>query len=284
MIKINMILAEAERFRRYLPGLSDPLPPGSIGLTAELDDGLFAGTALVISHPRSGTGSISVLHVPEMFRTLGIGSRLLVEAERQLIEAGCRTVRVTLTMRKGEPCPEKDFLIKRGYASEKLQIRSYTFRSASAHQEPWLERFRLPEGSELKPLLSATAEEREELRRIAASLPPDLHPFEEERMLHPEFSTMLKIDGKVAGWLGVQQLASNLLLLRSMHVGTEYRIRGNGMALFAELNRKHRLLDRFAYHMMSISGDNQTMLRLAERKLAPHAAHIKSVIRLEKRL
>lgn len=209
---------------------------------------------------------------------------MLLQAERQLIEAGCRIVRITLTMRKGEPCPERDFLIKRGYASEKLQVRSYTFRSASAQEESWLERFRLPQGCELQPLLSATEEEREELQRIAASLPPDLHPFEEERLLHPEFSTMLKIDGRIAGWLGVQQLASNLLLLRSMHIETEFRIRGNGMALFAELNRKHRLLARFAYHMMSISGDNQTMLRLAERKLAPHAAKIKSIIRLEKRL
>lgn len=283
IVSIRVRPATAENFKAYLPSLSDPLPPGSIGLTAEVD-GLFAGTALAIAHPRSGTGSISVLHVPEIFRNLGIGSGLLLEAERQLLEAGCRIGRVTLTLRKGEFCPEKEFLYKRGYILETLQVRSYTFRSASAREEGWLERFRLPEGYELTPLLSATAEERKDLELMAAGLPSDIHPFVEERLLHPEFSTLMKINGQVAGWLGVQQLASNLLLLRSMYVHPKHRIHGSGMALFAELNRKHRLLERFAYQMLSISGDNQAMLRLADRKFALHALSIKSIIRLEKRL
>lgn len=283
MITIKFLPAEAHRFKTYLPSLTDPLPPGASGLVAEVD-GFFAGTALVIAHPSSQTGSISVLHSQELFRNLGVGSRLLQEAERHLLEMGCRISRVTLTVRKGHPCPESEFLHKRGYVGETLLYRSYTLRSSSMLADSRLSTLRLPEGFELIPLRSASVEEREELERMATSLPPDISPFQEERVLHAELSTFMKIDGEVAGWIGIQQLASNLLLLRSMYVRPEYRFRANGFVMFIEMHRKYGILDRFAYQMLNVNGDNKAMLRLADRKLAPHAAHIKSIIRLEKRL
>lgn len=283
MIVIKKLPAEAGQFRDHLPGLSDRLPPGAIALTAELD-GLSVGTALVIAHPRSGTGSISVLHTPELFRHLGIGSRLLLEAERQLLDAGCRVCRVTLTLRKDKPAPELDFLRSRGYANEQLLIRTYTLRAADLLGAGRLERLVLPPGTELAPLLSASPEERAELDHLAAQLPPELHPLPEERLLHPEFSTLMKIGGRIAGWIGIQQLASNLLLFRSMYVRPEHRLHASGMALFAEVNRRHRLPERFAYQLLGVPGDNPAMLRLAERKLSPHASSIKSTVRLEKRL
>ncbi|MEJ8304439.1 GNAT family N-acetyltransferase [Saccharibacillus sacchari] len=283
IVSIQISSAEADYFRDFLPNLSDPLPPGTIGLTAEAD-GAFAGTALAISHPRSGVGSISVLHVPEAFRNLGVGERLLYEAERQLAETGCRVVRVTLTQRQGEPCLEKDFLHKRGYISGSLQIRSYTLRSADHMQQRWLQRLRLPQGARLKPLLSVTPQEREQLEQISSMIPAGLYPFEEERLLHPQYSTLLQVNGQIAGWLGVQRLASNLLSLRSLYVKPGYGVHGSGLALFAEVNRLHGLTEHFAHLMLSVPGDNTELLRLADRKLAPHASKIKSVIRLEKRL
>ncbi|GGN95872.1 GNAT family N-acetyltransferase [Saccharibacillus kuerlensis] len=283
MIIVNMLPAEAERFRAHLPGLHDPLPPGAIGLEAKVD-GVLAGTALVMAHPRSGTGSISVLHTVEAFRNIGVGSRLLQEAERRLLESGCAQARITLTLRRKKPAPELDFLRKRGYKSEKLLYRTYTVRSTSIREEARLDKLHLPAEAELKPLLSASEAERAELAVIAAHLPTDLNPFQEERLLHPEFSTLMKIGGQVAGWIGIQQLASNLLLLRSMYVRPEFALHAGGVALFAEIDRQHGLLERFAHHMLNILGDNEEMLRLAERKLAPHASSVKSSIRLEKRL
>ncbi len=280
---IRTFPAHAQRFRDYLPGLGDPLPPGAIGLEAEIE-GVFAGTALLLTHSRSRTGSISVLHVPEMFRNLGIGSQLLIEAEHRLLEADCRTARVSLTLREGKPAPELEFLRKRGYGSEKLLYRSYTLRSSSMSEDSWMQRRLLPEEAVLEPLLDASEEDRAELVRLSASLPPDLSPFQEERLLHPEFSTLLKIGGNIAGWIGVQQLASNLLLLRTMYVRPEFQHRAGGIGLFFEMNRKYRLLERFAYQMLTVSGDNQAMLRLADRKFKPHASSIKSNVRLEKKL
>ncbi|WP_172250156.1 GNAT family N-acetyltransferase [Saccharibacillus deserti] len=283
MIIINKLPAEAKRFQTYLPSLRDPLPPGAIGIEAEVD-GLFAGTALVIAHPRSGTGSISVLHTQELFRHLGVGSLLLEEAERQILESGCRISRVTLTLRQGKPAPELEFLHKRGYESEKLLYRTYTLRSASLREEAGKKRLSLPVSAELRPLLDATEAERAELSAISANLQSDLNPLQEERLLHPEFSMLMKIDGRIAGWIGIQQLASNLLLLRSMYVCPEYRIHASGIALFLEIARRHRLFERFAYQMLSVSSENPAMLRLADRKFAPHASSIKTNMRLEKRL
>ncbi|WP_206023567.1 GNAT family N-acetyltransferase [Saccharibacillus alkalitolerans] len=283
IVSIRVLPAQAEHFRTYLPGIEDPLPPGALRLDAEID-GIFAGTALFIEHPRSRTGSISVLHTLEPFRRMGVGSLLLQEAERQMLEAGCGSSRITLTLRSGKPAEGLCFFRGHGYDRETLVHRSYTLRSDSVRKDPLLTRLRLPDGAELKSLLSASAQERAELAAAAAELPPDLNLFQEERLLHAEFSTFLKIEGRIAGWIGVQKLTSNLLLLRCMYVRPDLGIRVNGMALFAEMNRRHRLLERFAHHMLTVSGENGAMLRLADRKLAPHASSVKTIMRLEKRL
>ncbi|MCQ4085968.1 GNAT family N-acetyltransferase [Saccharibacillus sp. JS10] len=283
MITVKVSPADVHRFQTYLPNLSDPLPSGAIGLVADID-GLFAGTALVIAHPSSQIGSISVLHTPELFRNLGVGSRMLQEAERHLLELGCMLSRVTLTLRKDRSTPELDFFRKRGYDNEQLLYRSYMLRSGSVKKDELLQRLTLPKFFELKPLMSASVEERAKLEQMAASLEPDISPFQEERVLHAEFSMFLKVNGEIAGWIGIQQLASNLLMVRSMYVHPKFRLHTSGIAMFVEIHRKTGMLDRFAYQMLNVNGDNSNMLRLADRRLAPHAAHIKSVVRLEKRL
>ncbi|OWA36945.1 hypothetical protein B9G55_02380 [Saccharibacillus sp. O16] len=282
MITIHKLPAEAERFQTYLPGLADPLPPATIALEARVD-GLFAGTALILAHPRSASGSIRVLYTPELFRNLGVGSRLLEESEQYLRSIGCHTARITLTLRQGKSPAELDFFHKRGYGSDQVLYRTYTMRSSSILGSRYME-LHLPEGFELKPLLSAGTDERAELEQLAAELPADVAPFQEERVLHPELSTLMKIDGRVAGWMGIQQMASNLLLLRSLYIRPEYRLRASVAALFVEMHRKYGMLDRFAYQMLNVSGENEAMLRLADRKFAPHASSIKSMVRLEKRL
>lgn len=283
MIIIKPLLTEAGRLGQYLPGLQDPLPSGATALAAELN-GLFAGAAIVLAHPRIPVGSISVLHTPELFRNRGVGSRLLQEAERRLAEAGCRSCRATLTLRSGVPSPEYEFLSKRGYDAETLLQRNYVIRSARLAQAAWLMRLKLPPDARLDLLLSATEEERREIDRLAAVLPPELHPFDEERVLDAELSVMLKIEGRVAGWLGVQKLGSTLLAIHAVHVDPNVRLFGGAFALFAETDRKLKLTSQFAYLMFSISGQDTSTLRVCARKLEPHASSVKSLVRLEKKL
>lgn len=283
MIIIKPLLIEAGRLRQYLPSLQGPLPSGVTALAAELN-GLFAGAVILLVHPRVRVGSISVLHTPELFRNRGVGSRLLQEAERRLTEAGCLSCRVTLTLRLGEPSPEYEFLRKRGYDAETLLQRHYVIRSASLAQADWLARLKLSSAAKFEPLLSATEEERLEIHRLSAGLSPDQHPFDEERVLDAELSLMLKIDDRVAGWLGVQKLGSTLLAIRAVHVAPDVRLFGGAFALFAAADRELKLTSRFAYLMFSISGEDSPTLRVCERKLARHAANVKSLIRLEKEL
>ncbi|OWR28684.1 hypothetical protein CDO73_17440 [Saccharibacillus sp. O23] len=283
MIIIKPLPTEAGQFRQYLPGLQNPLPPGATALAAELN-GLFAGAAIVMAHPRSRAGSISVLHTPELFRNRGVGSRLLEEAERLLAEAGCLSCRVTLTLRLGVPSPEYEFLSRRGYDAETLLQRDYVIRSASLAEAPWMKRLKLPPRAKLEPLLPAAEEERREIERLAAALPPEQHPFDEERVLDDELGVMLKIGGRVAGWLGVQKLGSTLLAIRAVHVDPNVSLFGGAFALFAAADRELELTRRFAHLMFSVSGEYASTLRVCARKLGPHASSIKSLVRLEKKL
>ncbi|OWR28686.1 hypothetical protein CDO73_17450 [Saccharibacillus sp. O23] len=284
MITIRSLPASDERFRAILPASRGPLPSESAGLEADLD-GLFAGLALVVPDCSTGIGRIEALHTPELFRNLGVGSRLLLEAERRLLDAGCRRSRIDVTVRRGGPSPEMDFLRKRGYGGDTLRRRTYTLRTSGVANEGWFDRLRLPERAALIPLLSAGVDERRQVAELLMSgVPSDLDPFREERRLHVEFSLLLKLGGQVAGWASVQETASNLLLVRTMYARPELRLPGGGFALLAEILRRFGLPERYAYLTFNVAGDNEAMLRIADRKLTRHAANVKSLIRLEKEL
>lgn len=284
MITIRPLPVSDERFRAILPVRHGPLPSASIGLEAELD-GLSAGLALVVPDRSAGIGRIEVLHTPELFRRLGVGSRLLLEAERRLLDAGCRRSRIDITVRHGRPSSEMDFLHKRGYGGDGLRRRTYTLRTSGGADEGWFNRLRLPDGAELIPLLSAGDNERRQIVELLMSgVSSDLDPFREERRLHAEFSLLLTLGGQVAGWVSAQETASNLLLVRTMYVRPELRLPGGGFALLAEISRRFALTERYAYLTFNVAGGNAAMLRIAERKLTRHAANVKSRIRLEKEL
>lgn len=284
MITIRTLPASDERFRAILPASRGLLSSESTGLEAELN-GLSAGLALVDPDRSSGVGRIEALHTPELFRRLGVGSRLLLEAERRLLDAGCRRSRIDVTVRQGRPSPEMDFLRKRGYGGDTLRRRTYTLRTSGGPDEGWFNRLRLPDGAELVPLLSAGGNERKQIVELLMSgVSSDLDPFREEQRLHAEFSLLLKLGGQVAGWVSVQETASNLLLVRTMYVRPELRFPGGGFALFAEISRRFGLTERYAYLTFNVAGGNEAMLRIAERKLARHAANVKSLVRLEKEL
>lgn len=284
MITIRPLPVSDERFQAILPVTHGSLPSASIGLEAELDE-LFAGLALVVPYRSSGIGRIEALHTPELFRCLGVGSRLLLEAEHRLLDAGCRRSRIDVSVRHGHPSAEMDFLHKRGYGNDRLLRRTYTLRTSGRADEGWFNRLRLPDAAELIPLLSAGVNERRQIVELLMSgVSSDLDPFREERRLHAEFSLLLTLGGQVAGWISAQEAASNLLLVRTMYIRPELRFPGSGFALFAEISRRFGLAERYAYLTFNVAGDNEAMLRIAERKLTRHAANVKSLIRLEKEL
>lgn len=282
-IVINRRLAEAEDANADYLKLQNLLSAELMVFSAELDR-LHAGEARVLPVPNIGVGSIQLLHTQELFRNLGIGSRLLEEVERYLLEANCRRSQIVVTLQEGQPEAGVDFLVKRGYEQTVLLKRRYTFRVASLLQDPVITRQRLPEGFELLPLLETSMEDRAKLMELAAKLAPDIAPFRAEERLHREFSSLLKVRGEIAGWIGIEQLASNLLLIRSLHIVPKFQLHVSAGALFMELDRKTGFLERFDYQQLNVAGDNRNMLLTAERRLARHAAHIKSLVRLEKEL
>ena len=86
--------------RRNLESLSTG---GMLPLVATAGDdvvGMCGLSAMVTVHRDAPVGRISVLIVTRAYRGSGIGAMLVAEAEKRLLERGCRIVEVTSNMRR----------------------------------------------------------------------------------------------------------------------------------------------------------------------------------------
>ena len=86
--------------RRNLESLS---AGGMLPLVATCGDevvGMCGLSAMVTVHRDAPVGRISVMIVTEAYRGSGVGAMLVAEAEKRLLERGCRIVEVTSNMRR----------------------------------------------------------------------------------------------------------------------------------------------------------------------------------------
>lgn len=274
-------------FKPFLPPrlelLAKYLPKTGVALTAEAD-GVRAGISLAVLDPTGKIGTVHALHIAEPFRQQGIGSRLLIETENRLREAGCDRSQVELYEDLRAESEPIIFAHNREYRFERSLLRQFVLSTEAMVVQPWvLERCRLPEGGELFPWRELTPLERSELQARTDIL-PSMSPWLRENRIDLEWSVGMRIDGRVAGWLLMEQAEPDTMLYPTMYMLPEYERLGVGFLMATEATRVPGFTKRYPFIQFQIMEANRPMVRLIERRYAEATIASRRLVRLSKAL
>jgi GNAT superfamily N-acetyltransferase len=288
MLEIKRAEKPATMLKPFLPPQLDLLvkylPKTAVALTAEAD-GVRTGIALAVLDKSGKLGTVHALHVAEPFRQQGIGSRLLVETENRLREAGCERIQVELyeDLRASHTEPLA-FAQNREYAMERSILRQFVLSTNAMVVQPWvIDNCRLPEGGELFPWRELTESERIELR-ARTDIPPSMSPWLYEDRIDMEWSVGMRLEGRIAGWLLMERTQPDTMLYRTMYMLPEYERLGAGFLMATEATRVPGFTTQYPFITFKIVESNRSMVRLIERRYAEATVASQRLVRLSKAL
>lgn len=227
-----------------------------------------AGIVLGRSAVSEGQAKIIELVVAEGHQRRGMGMKLLWHAEKKMREQGISDGQFAGFIKAQDFSWLSKIAIREGWQLPKVKTYMYTLGSMQLGECQWVERLALPEGFTLFPWRDLTPAERLEIEQGEGQWYTSLlSPFFEEGKFDPDYSTGLRYQGKVIGWVIVQRMASNLLLYKAMHVQKEYQQKARGIALLMKTIAQAQ--PTFPFGMCFVEQENEAMLRFMEKRLGP---------------
>jgi GNAT superfamily N-acetyltransferase len=245
-----------------------------IAIGAE-DDGKAAGLVLAELRPGHQCADVRSLLVTEGHRDRGIATSLLLRLESELKARGCHRAEMVYVREKATTPALEHVLSKLGW--EAPRSRMYLFKiSGKISSAPWLRNTRLGSSFEMFPWCEIGPEEREWIigeQRRHPWYPELLSPFQEESTIEPMNSLGLRHEGNVAGWIITHRIAADTIRYTSLFVRENLRGSGCAVALLsASMLRQLTSLGLESFGTFAVWTDNQPMLRLCARRLAPYLA------------
>jgi GNAT superfamily N-acetyltransferase len=204
-------------------------------------------------------------------RNRGIGTRLLHELEKNLINEGCRSVDGTfrshwksaedlqkILAKDGWTKPEQDLIIVRGETKKVLKL----FMD---------DRLQLPDGYAFTPFTGLSNEEKNLIREKKKNknwYPDILDPFIYEDTINPVSSLALKYHDIVIGWVISHLISKDLNEFTSLFIDADHRSFKLAHLLMREtINRVHD--HGIKNFLITSKSDNYVMARFLIRH-APH--------------
>ncbi|MED1913865.1 GNAT family N-acetyltransferase [Bacillus thuringiensis] len=233
-----------------------------------------AGIVLGRSAVNEGQAMIIELVVAEGHQRRGMGMKLLWHAEQKMREQGISDGQFAGFIKAQDFSWLSKIAIREGWQLPKVKTYMYTLGSMRLGECQWVERLALPVGFTLFPWKDLTPAERLEIEQGEGQwYTPQLSPFFEEGKFDPDYSTGLRYQGKVIGWVIVQRMAGNLLLYKTMFVQEKYQQQARGIMLLMKTIAQVQPV--FPFGMCFVEHDNEPMLRFMERRLGPTILHRK---------
>ncbi len=233
-----------------------------------------AGIVLGRSAVREGQAKIIELVVAEGHQRRGMGMKLLWHAEQKMREQGISDGQFAGIIKAQDFPWLSKIAIREGWQLPKVKTYMYTLGSMRLGECQWVERLSLPEGFTLFPWKDLTPAERLEIEQGEGQWYTSLlSPFFEEGKFDPDYSTGLRYQGKVIGWVIVQRMAGNLLLYKTMFVQEKYQKQARGITLLMKTIAQAQ--PAFPFGICFIEHENEPMLRFMERRLGPTILHRK---------
>ncbi|MED4755046.1 GNAT family N-acetyltransferase [Brevibacillus choshinensis] len=243
--------------------------------------GLVAGYC----DPERQRGEIVSLVVADGYQKQGIGRALLRQAEEKIREqTGLYTDCFSII--KADDFDWLDrFFREEQWEPLRTNIQLYTLglREGELSELSWLEKLSLPAGFSTFSWGELTAQERQQVEQGSGRrYQPILSPFIDEHKIDLHYSLGLRYEDQVVGWMIVQQLASNMLLYKTLFVQKRFRQKARGIALLAEvIRRAHKT---FPFGMCFVEQRNESMLRFLNRRLVPQILYRKLSVSTSKLL
>ncbi len=239
-------------------------PPSLLAIGA-LFAGRPVGLGMLETTEQSAVLHLKTLKVAVNFRRQGIGKKLMEMMEEHMRPYGFQGISVEYLV-TGDQTDSHAFFKSCGFSNPKpgIHIRQGPFNVIN--NENWL-RLSFPPEFDVSSWNTISAEERALLAlQVDIEFPEILSPFPEEELIDAERSLIVRHQGKPAGWIILEPLDREMMLIKTLFVYPRYERSGQGVVLIAEVLRRMLNQDTYKYWMFFVEEDNEAMVRLTKRR------------------
>jgi GNAT superfamily N-acetyltransferase len=268
-------------FRQWL----DRSDPDLIAVGAKLASRPVGLALAKISTEDSRIGEIHSLFVSPDQRRVGIASKLLESTGCAL--RGFSAIGASITYMDGGPStPALEGLLDKlqwGPPCPRMLICESDFETIT--KAPWMTMREFPAEFEVFLWAELTAAEREEIldrQRRAPWFPELLSPFWMEHKLEPVSSLGLRYRGEIVGWCISHRVDRETIRYARLFVRKELQSTSRAVMLLAQSIYRHENTEVYKA-IFDVAANNATMLRFAERRLAPYMKSMRMIRRRYKR-
>jgi GNAT superfamily N-acetyltransferase len=283
------------RYRGLLaPGRQDVtaigLLAGQSSLTLEGEE-IPVGLALLWKQPEQAQMLLLSIRVHRLYRGQGVAGELLARAESAARSQGAASLATTYSSRLPRRVEFERLLDRGGWsAPEVSEVRGAAYAAAVAAEMDRLEpahRPYLPPGARIEPWSSVTESERGEVDALAAGIAFSafLSPSLYEKTAHPELSIVLRLNGRIAGWVFGERHSDELCYYPCGYIIPALYRRASYVALIREVCRAQAaLFGPKSVAQLSATTNVPGLPRFMRKRLAPCALWYDEMWRSTKQL
>lgn len=251
--------------------VDDETNTGRLVVAADVGDGLRIGMAVADVRADEPVATLRAVLVDDTVRGRGIGRSLVAALERHAAAQGVRRIETSFEA-DGEFGPAVCRMLDRaGWTGADEPVHMLWSTTARVAAAPWL-RVRCPPGYEVVSWTTLTADDHAELAATQAAAPwypPSLGPLRAGEV-DVTTSVGVRCDGRIVAWMLTHRVAPDLVRYSRLFVAAAHRARLPGLVLVAEAIRRQTAAD-VPRGTLSVRPENDAMLRVIQRRLAPYA-------------
>lgn len=190
---------------------------------AAVADGTPVGLALA-ELPTSGYGEPEMLSVcvRREIRRRGIGTGLVAEICREVAKRGHPSITAVYMTGRPEIVGLEKIFWKLGWGPPETRMTVLRLTADDLDRLSWMHWTRVPKNYDIVPLADVESEALDELKRVDEDegwIPADLRPWDHlDEGYEPSTSMILKVDGRVAGWVLTHRLSDSMVRYTSSYI------------------------------------------------------------------
>jgi GNAT superfamily N-acetyltransferase len=197
--------------------------------------------------PQAQVSLLSIM-VHRLYRGKSVASALLAWAESAALSQGASSLVASYSLRLPRRVEFERLLARAGWSSPRVTLmRTAGYAAAGAAEMDRLEpshRPFLPPGASIGPWSGVTESERGQVDALVAEIPFNafLAPSLYEKTAHPELSIVLRLNGRIAGWVFGERRSDGFCYYPCGYIIPALYRRASYVALIREVCRKQAAL------------------------------------------
>jgi GNAT superfamily N-acetyltransferase len=236
------------------------------------------GLALGFAFPLNALGQVLSIFVEDNFRHQKIGSQLIEEMEKTLLEQGCRVITFTYPGSDSTTSDLEHILHSRGWKGPHVVLKRYRFDGWSFNP-PWLSKpYQLPPDFRLFPWKELRPNERKKLLHWHEQqrFPQLISPFgPDEALIEPLNSLGLRYKDEVVGWMITHRLAPDTIRFSALYIEKPFSLTEAWIKLLIEAINLQRFSPvQWAVFEINVMENVPGWNRFVIRRLGPYAESI----------